>query len=375
MANELVQGLLQGLLQPQQGPNPADIMTAISSRNPMAAVSAMQAPQLSQMFGQQFRGLVRGLQEPAPEGTRTNLNANEAYAASLQQLSAQPNLMNSSVGLAKMAQAASTVGRTAEAMQFSLMASQKKQEEELLARQTARQGLGVATSVNAITDLISSLDPQKDAKYIAELSGFANQVAAGVIPPDKVQSGITTIATRNKQEAPEVFQFTAEWDAWKQGQAQGADTSYPAFLTWKANLTRQDSEYQTWLKQNPDKSIEDFWKAKEAATSTPTAPKAVPTPTQNEEAIAAQWLDQSLRVPGKYWGTNAAVSTADRPRLAALISNEAAKIKAAQGGTFQDALTAAAKSLKDAGTISVDDKGNITVAAPSYPFADAFLVE
>lgn len=374
MANELVQGLLQGLLQPQQGPNPADIMAAISSRNPMAAVSAMQAPQLSQMFGQQFRGLIGGLTgKPAPQ------TANEAFASSLQQMAAQPDLMNSSVGLAKMAQAASTVGRTAEAMQFSLLASQKKQEEELLARQTARQGLGVATSVNAITDLISSLDPQKDAKYIAELTGFANQVAAGVIPPDKVQSGITTIATRNKQEAPEVFQFTAEWDAWKQGQAQGADTSYPAFLTWKANLTRQDSEYQTWLKQNPDKSIEDFWKAKEAATSTPTAPtapKAVPTPTQNEEAIAAQWLDQSLRVPSKYWwGTSAAVSSADRPRLAALISNEAAKIKAAQGGTFQDALTAAAKSLKDAGTISVDDKGNITVAAPSYPFADAFLVE
>jgi len=195
MANELVQGLLQGLLQPQQGPNPADLMTAISSRNPMAAVSAMQAPQLSQMFGQQFRGLVGGLTgKPAPQ------TANEAFASSLQQMAAQPDLMNSSVGLAKMAQAASTVGRTAEAMQFSLMASQKKQEEEQLARQTTQQGLGVATSVNAITETIKSLDPQKDAKQISELLSFRDQVASGVIQPEAVQPALTAIGDRNKQD-------------------------------------------------------------------------------------------------------------------------------------------------------------------------------
>lgn len=126
MANEMVQGLLQNLLQPTQGPNPADIMAAISSRNPMASVAAMQAPQLSQMFGQQFRGLVGGLTgRPAP------LTANEAYTAAVQQLSAQPDFMNSSASLAQLAKAASAVGRTQEAMQFSLLASQRKQEEEL----------------------------------------------------------------------------------------------------------------------------------------------------------------------------------------------------------------------------------------------------
>jgi hypothetical protein len=134
MANEMVQGLLQNLLQPTQGPNPADIMAAISSRNPMASVAAMQAPQLSQMFGQQFRGLmgaVRG--QPAP------LTGNEAYAAAIQQLSQQPGFMANSESLLGLAKAASAVGRMPEAMQFSMLASQAQQQEAERNKQATQQ--------------------------------------------------------------------------------------------------------------------------------------------------------------------------------------------------------------------------------------------
>ena len=134
MANEMVQGLLQNLLQPTQGPSPADIMAALSSRSPAASVAAMQAPQLSQMFGQQFRGLIGAVRgQPAP------MTGNEAYAAAVQQLSQQPGFMNNSENLLSLAKAASAVGRMPEAMQFSMLASQAQQQEAERNKQATQQ--------------------------------------------------------------------------------------------------------------------------------------------------------------------------------------------------------------------------------------------
>jgi hypothetical protein len=180
MANEMVQGLLQNLLQPQQGPAPADIMAALSSRNPMAAVSAMQAPQLSQMFGQQFRGLIGGLR-----GQPAAMTGNEAYTQAVQQLSAQPDFMNTSESLAKLAAAASAVGRTPEAMQFSMLASQRKMEEQELTKQQqlANQQAAQQQSMrqgysNLIVNSPTLNDQQKtDLAAIAASGGFDGKTA------------------------------------------------------------------------------------------------------------------------------------------------------------------------------------------------------
>lgn len=207
MANEMVQGLLQNLLQPTQGPSPADIMAAISSRNPMASVAAMQAPQLSQMFGQQFRGLVGGLTgRPAP------LTANEAYTAAVQQLSAQPDFMNSSASLAQLAKAASAVGRTQEAMQFSLLASQAREQEAAKAKLEAEKNKGLTmqslarnTNIAAVDQAIASIpDATKYPGLSNALEGLRNQYATESEPssPDKVQSTISGMFTRAKVDQP-----------------------------------------------------------------------------------------------------------------------------------------------------------------------------
>jgi hypothetical protein len=207
MANELVQGLLQNLLQPQQpqGPNPADIVTALNSRNPAATMAAIQAPQLGQMFGQQFRGLIGGITGNKP------LTANEAMAAATQQVAAQPGLMDSSVGLNQLARAAATVGRTAEAMQFSLMASQKKAEEDAQAKREAaerqaitQQSLARNTNILAVENTIAGVDQEKNPGLYNALLGYRQQLAGEATPtnPDKAQETITGLFTRYKVELP-----------------------------------------------------------------------------------------------------------------------------------------------------------------------------
>jgi hypothetical protein len=205
MANEMVQGLLQNLLQPTQGPSPADIMAAISSRNPMASVAAMQAPQLSQMFGQQFRGLmgaVRG--QPAP------LTGNEAYAAAIQQLSQQPGFMANSESLLGLAKAASAVGRMPEAMQFSMLASQAQQQEAESNKNIASQSLVRNTNISAIDSAIASVDAAKYPGLINALEGLKNQYATEPAPsdPSKVQTTLSSMFERYKVEAPETQGLT-----------------------------------------------------------------------------------------------------------------------------------------------------------------------
>jgi len=195
MANEMVQGLLQNLLQPQQGPAPADIMAALSSRNPMAAVSAMQAPQLSQMFGQQFRGLIGGLR-----GQPAAMTGNEAYTQAVQQLSAQPDFMNTSDSLAKLAAAASAVGRTPEAMQFSMLASQAKAQEAERNKAITSQSLQRNTNINAVGQAIASVDAAKYPGLSNALEGYKNQLSSEQTPsdPDKIQTTLNNLFERYK---------------------------------------------------------------------------------------------------------------------------------------------------------------------------------
>lgn len=197
MANEMVQGLLQNLLQPTQGPSPADIMAALSSRSPAASVAAMQAPQLSQMFGQQFRGLIGAVRgQPAP------MTGNEAYAAAVQQLSQQPGFMNNSESLLSLAKAASAVGRMPEAMQFSMLASQAQQQEAERNKNIASQSLVRNTNISAIDSAIASVDASKYPGLINALEGLKNQYASEQEPsdPSKVQTTISSLFERYKVE-------------------------------------------------------------------------------------------------------------------------------------------------------------------------------
>jgi hypothetical protein len=384
MANEMVQGLLQNLLQPTQGPSPADIMAAISSRNPMASVAAMQAPQLSQMFGQQFRGLVGGLTgRPAP------LTANEAYTAAVQQLSAQPDFMNSSASLAQLAKAASAVGRTQEAMQFSLLASQAREQEAAKAKLEAEKNKGLTmqslarnTNIAAVDQAIASIpDATKYPGLSNALEGLRNQYATESEPssPDKVQSTVNNLFTRYKLETKptEQFQFQAEWDAWKQGQAPGASTTYADFLKWKEGITRQDSEYEVWKKNNPQGSIEDYWKAKERAQAqgrtagTGATGEAITTPTERETELAKAYLTRTLgtAVNPLGFGIKPGIPAKDMGQIAELLVNEAAKLKKESGGTIQDKFQTALVNLRNSGAISYDAEGNVQLTAPVNPLS------
>ena len=205
MANEMVQGLLQNLLQPQQGPAPADIMAALSSRNPMAAVSAMQAPQLSQMFGQQFRGLIGGLR-----GQPAAMTGNEAYTQAVQQLSAQPDFMNTSDSLAKLARAASAVGRTAEAAQLSLLASQRKQEEELKIKEEQERALR-ERQINA---QISASEAQQ--KALLANARTPQEIEAAIAASD----ALTRQREIEAEQAPEKLRLQQQEQSIRQLEAQ-----------------------------------------------------------------------------------------------------------------------------------------------------------
>lgn len=127
MANEsFAQGLLQNLLSQQQpqGLSSQDIMAAMSSRSPMAAVMAASVPQTTQAIGAGVRGMMGGITGQKP------YSASEAYNKAMQQLAQKEGFGTTAASLTAMAQAASVVGRTEDAMNFSLMATEAAQREE-----------------------------------------------------------------------------------------------------------------------------------------------------------------------------------------------------------------------------------------------------
>jgi hypothetical protein len=198
---------LQYLLAPQQPqnnqPSPADIMAAISSKNPMAAVSAMQAPQLAQQFGQQFKGMIGGITGKTP------MNAAEAYKVGLQNIiQNNPDALNTSAGLTSAAQLAGQTGNQQQAMQFATMASQLKAEEAAKAKEAQLRSTLAQTAVNLgltteATMLESGGDVDAAAKSISDEEkrvalarggrsakvALANQVQAGPAMLAQIMAG------------------------------------------------------------------------------------------------------------------------------------------------------------------------------------------
>lgn len=367
MANEIVQGLLGNLLQPQQqGPSPADIMAAVTSSNPMAAAMALNTPSMAQVFGRGARGLLG-----AAGIGQGQMSAEEALAQSMAQVD-----LTTSNGLKQAAQNALTVGNRPLALQLTLQAQQLQAEEQKRAQDTARTQLQVGTSLGAIDEVLATLDPEKDGAYYQQLIGFKNQVASGSIAPDKVQAGITSIATRNKREVPELFQFQAEWDAWKQGQPEGAATSYGDYLQWKENLTRQDTAYDRWLKENPNGKMVDFWKDEAAAKAegraagTPAqagSAEAVATPTAREQNMALTYLNSALRRSNWAGFDTAAIPADEQENIANALALEAARLKNQKGGLISDHFEEATQVLRNSGRISIGGNGKITLSPVSNP--------
>lgn len=167
MANEIVQGLLGNLLQPQQqGPSPADIMAAVTSSNPMAAAMALNTPSMAQVFGRGARGLLG-----AAGIGQGQMSAEEALAQSM----AQADLTTSN-GLKQAAQNALTVGNRPLALQLTLQAQQLQAEEQKRAQDTARTQLQVGTTVQYLKDLIEKTD---NTQARAEIAALVSPAASG----------------------------------------------------------------------------------------------------------------------------------------------------------------------------------------------------
>lgn len=365
--NQLVEGLFQSLLAPQQsqGPAPQDIMAAISSQNPMAAAMALTMPQQAQVFGQGARGLLSSMNIG-----KGSMNAQDAMMEVMQKSD-----LTTSAGIQQAATQAQALGNRPLALQLTLQAQQLQMEEQQRLRDTARTQLQVGTSLGAIDEVLSTLDPEKDSAYFQQLTGFKNQVASGAVAPDKVQAGITSIANRNKRETPELFQFQAEWDAWKQGQPEGAPASYGDFLQWKENLTKQDTAYDRWLRDNPGGKMADFWRAEATAKAEGRAAgtpgeggQAVPTPTVREQNMAQTYLNSAVR--RTRFGFDIAAIPADaQESIANAVALEAARLKSQKGGLISDHFEEASQTLRNSGRISIGENGKVTLSTVSNPLS------
>jgi len=351
MANQsFAQGLLQNLLAPQQQRmSPQDIMAAMSSPNPMAAVMAASVPQTTQAIGQGIRGMLGGITGQTP------YSATEAYNKAMQQISQQPSFGTTSDSLTAMAQAANAVGRIPEAIQFMAQANELKLQEDKKIQQSD-------TLINFIDSSIANAKSE-DAK--AAMQDI--KLLVGQLPASDIISQLNDIRDSFKEEAPKTYEFQAEWAAWETAQAPGADTSYPSFVTWKTNTTRSQSEYQAWKKENPEGTMEDYWQTKAEAQRQETAPQPRPisTPTQGEKEAASSWVTRNTTAIKSWWFDQDLMSSEDREVFANELANETARVKAEKGGTFQDNIEEAAQRLRSSGRISVDEEGNVSVTAPS----------
>jgi hypothetical protein len=205
--NELMQGLLSSLLQPQQqqGPDPAAIMAAINTQNPMASVMAMQAPSIGANVGGMLRQAIGG------RGGIGTMTAQEAMAESIGKAD-----LSTAAGLTQAAQNAMATGNRPLALQFTLQAQQKKQEEQTLAAQTA----GQRTSREGLLSLVegSSIAPERQAAVGAAIlaGSFDGKV-------DKLLSFLYPEEADTKRFTPVGGTFV--WDNEKGTWAEGAGPS------------------------------------------------------------------------------------------------------------------------------------------------------
>lgn len=137
--NELINGLFQSLLAPQQqsGPNPADIMAAMNSKNPMAAAMAVNSPSMAQVT----KGLLG----------QFGLTTGTPQEAMQQAVSANPEMLQTAKGLQDLAAMAQQAGDRPTALRLSLMSQEKQVEEKEKIKQDARDAAELAR-INAQTN-------------------------------------------------------------------------------------------------------------------------------------------------------------------------------------------------------------------------------
>lgn len=158
MANELVQGLFQSLLAPQQTQqnDPTAIMAAINSSNPMAAAMAYNLGST----GQVTKGLLGQI-----SGGRLSTATPQEYMQ--QAVTASPELLQTSAGMQQLAQMAQQAGDRPTALRLSLMSQEKAVEEAQLAKEQAREGQQTMNITN-LQNSVSQLAVRKGRPEIAD---------------------------------------------------------------------------------------------------------------------------------------------------------------------------------------------------------------
>jgi hypothetical protein len=157
MSNELINGLFQSLLAPQQsGPAPADIMAAVNSRNPMASAMAINSPSMAQVT----KGLLGQI-----SGGRLSTATPQEYMQ--QAVAASPELLQTAAGMRQLAQMAQQAGDRPTALRLSLMSQEKAKEEAVLAQQQAKEGQQTMSIAN-LQNSVSQLAVQQGRPEIAD---------------------------------------------------------------------------------------------------------------------------------------------------------------------------------------------------------------
>jgi len=173
MANELVQGLFQSLLAPQQTQqnDPTAIMAAINSPNPMAAAMAYNLGST----GQVTKGLLGQI-----SGGRLSTATPQEYMQ--QAVTASPELLQTSAGMQQLAQMAQQAGDRPTALRLSLMSQEKAVEEADKAKQQAiegRQTMNITNLQNTMAnmavqrgrpDIADAVKASTDAKAITDMA-------------------------------------------------------------------------------------------------------------------------------------------------------------------------------------------------------------
>lgn len=184
--NELINGLFQSLLAPQQsGPNPADIMAAMNSKNPMAAAMAINSPSMAQVT----KGLLG----------QFGLTTGTPQEAMQQAVSANPEMLQTAAGMQQLAQMAQQAGDRPTALRLSLMSQEKAKEE---ADQAKQQGLSATNRGAGVQYLSEMYAGETDEDIRRELSALAPGVAAGTFAADALPDIINDIYERRDKKAP-----------------------------------------------------------------------------------------------------------------------------------------------------------------------------
>jgi hypothetical protein len=249
MANELMQGLLSSLLQPQQqqGPDPAAIMAAINTQNPMASVMAMQAPSIGANVGGMLRQAIGG------RGGIGTMTAQEAMAESMGKAD-----LSTAAGLTQAAQNAMAAGNRPLALQFTLQAQELARAEQKLAQETQQQQLQRATGVSTLESYMAAAKTPQ-AKQV--ITGLMNSVASGALTAtqaasraqaainqfDKAEDKPTQTASIQEYNFAKEQGYTGTFQEWKtMGTGSERNSNYSLMLE-EAGIPSGTPEHQQRL--------------------------------------------------------------------------------------------------------------------------------